>query len=90
MATSGVIRRFPSAAAGRDALLVDRGRLAVDPDALPDPVRERIRETFGADISAEEVVRRIIDSVRVRGDARTISRTSATRAGIAAMSTLLG
>jgi histidinol dehydrogenase len=69
MPASGVIRRFPSAAAGRDALLVNRGRLAVDPDALPGPVRARIRETFGEDLGAEEVVQRILDDVRARGDA---------------------
>jgi histidinol dehydrogenase len=68
MSASGVIRRFPSAAAGREALLVGRGRMAVDPDALPAPVRARIGETFGADLGAEEVVRRIIDDVRTRGD----------------------
>jgi histidinol dehydrogenase len=69
MGSSGVIRRFPSAVAGRDALLVNRGRLAVDPDALPAPVRARIRETFGADLGAEEVVRRVVEEVRARGDA---------------------
>jgi histidinol dehydrogenase len=65
---SGVIRRFPTAAAGRDALLVDRGRLAVEPDALPAPVRAGIRATFGEDLSAEDVVRRILDDVRTHGD----------------------
>ena len=69
MAASGVIRRFPSAAAGRDALLLNRGRLAVDPDALPSPVRARIRETFREDLGAEDVVRRILEDVRTRGDA---------------------
>src|ERR1051326_1366012 len=68
MAASGVIRRFPSAVAGRDALLVNRGRLAVDPDALPASVRASIRETFGEDLGAEEVVRRIVEDVRTRGD----------------------
>jgi len=65
---SGVIRRFPSAAAGRDALLVNRGLLAVDPEALPAPVRARIKETFGEEFGAEEVVRRIIEEVRTHGD----------------------
>jgi histidinol dehydrogenase len=69
MAASGVIRRFASAAAGREALLVNRGLLTVDPEALPGPVRARIRETFGEDIGAEEVVRRILEQVRTRGDA---------------------
>jgi histidinol dehydrogenase len=66
---SGVIRRFPTAAAGREALLVGRGTLAVDSAALPEPVRAGIRATFGEDLSAEEVVRRVITDVRVEGDA---------------------
>jgi len=65
----GVIRRFPSAAAGREALLVGRGRMAVDPSALPAAVRDGIRETFGEELGAEEVVCRVIDDVRTRGDA---------------------
>jgi histidinol dehydrogenase len=69
MMASGVIRRFPNAAAARDALLVGRGRMAVDPTALPSAVRHGIRETFGEDLGAEEVVRRIIDDVRSQGDA---------------------
>jgi histidinol dehydrogenase len=69
MAASGVIRRFSSAAAGRDALIVNRGRLSVDPEALPAPVRAGIQETFGEDLGAEEVVRRILEDVRARGDA---------------------
>jgi histidinol dehydrogenase len=69
MAASGVIRRFPNALAGREALLVNRGRLSVYPDALPAPVRAGIRETFGEDLGAEEVVRRILEDVRARGDA---------------------
>jgi histidinol dehydrogenase len=66
---SGVIRRFPTAAAGREALLVGRGTLAVDSAALPEPVRAGIRAAFGEDLSAEEVVRRVITDVRVEGDA---------------------
>ncbi|MBV9602164.1 MAG: histidinol dehydrogenase [Chloroflexi bacterium] len=69
MVASGVIRRFRSAAEARGALLGDRGRLAVDADALPAAVRDRIRETFQADLGAEEVVRRVLDDVRTRGDA---------------------
>jgi histidinol dehydrogenase len=68
MAASGVIRRFPTAAAGREALLVGRGRLAVDPGALPEAVRAGIKHTFGEDLGADEVVRRVIDDVRTRGD----------------------
>jgi histidinol dehydrogenase len=69
MLASGVIRRFATAAAAREALLTDRGRLAVDPDALPAAVRAGIRQTFGEDLGAEEVVRRILEDVRARGDA---------------------
>ena len=68
MIASGVIRRFPNAVAAREALLVDRGLLAIDPEALPAPVREGIRQTFGADLGAEEVVRRILEDVRAHGD----------------------
>ena len=68
MAAAGVIRRFRNAAEARDALLVDRGRLAVDPGALPAQVRAGIRETFGEDLGAEDVVRRILEDVRTRGD----------------------
>src|SRR4051794_41050958 len=63
MARSGVIRRFPTAAAAREALLVGRGRLAVDPGALPAAVRSTIQATFGADLGAEEVVRRVLEDV---------------------------
>src|SRR5437868_6488209 len=68
MAASGVIRRFPTAAAARDALLVGRGQLAVDPGALPAAIRAGIRETFGEELSAEEDVQRIIEDVRTLGD----------------------
>ncbi len=68
MAGSGVIRRFATAAAAREALLVGRGRLSVDPGALPDAVRATIQATFGADLGAEEVVRRIVEDVRSQGD----------------------
>jgi histidinol dehydrogenase len=64
-----LIRRFPTAAAAREALLVGRGRLAVDADALPAAVRASIQATFGADLDAEEVVRRVLAAVRERGDA---------------------
>src|SRR5712692_3345823 len=69
MPGSGVIRRFADAATGREALLVGRGLLALDPHALPASVRAGIRETFGEDLSAEAVVQRILDDVRSRGDA---------------------
>lgn len=69
MAAGGVIRRFPTAAAGRAALLVGRGQLAIDNEALPASVRAGIRETFGQDLSAAEVVQRVLHDVRTRGDA---------------------
>ena len=69
MPSSGVIRRFPDAASAREALLVGRGLMALDSDALPASVRAGIRETFGEDLGAEAVVQRIIEDVRARGDA---------------------
>ncbi len=36
---------------------------------LPEPVRASIRETFGADLTADEVVARIVEDVRREGDA---------------------
>jgi histidinol dehydrogenase len=77
MAGSGAIRRFASAAAAREALLVGRGRLTIDPDALPSGVRAGIRETFGEDLSAEQVVQRVLEDVRTRGDAALRHFTSA-------------
>ncbi len=69
MPGSGVIRRFPDAASAREALLVGRGLMGLDSDALPASVRAGIRETFGEDLGAEAVVQRIIEDVRARGDA---------------------
>jgi histidinol dehydrogenase len=69
MAASGVIRRFRTAAEAREALLVNRGQIAVDREALPAQVRAGIRATFGEDLGAEDVVRRILDDVRIRRDA---------------------
>jgi histidinol dehydrogenase len=66
---SGAVRRFANAEVARAALLVDRGRLAIDADALPAAVRAGIRETFGEDLNAEQVVRRVLDDVRTQGDA---------------------
>src|SRR5207237_6351362 len=65
---SGVIRRFPDALTAREALLVGRGRMAVDPEALPSAVRATIKAAFGQDLSAEGVVQRVIEDVRTRGD----------------------
>lgn len=67
MAASGVIRRFASASAARQVLLEGRG-LAATATTLPATVRAAIRATFGDDLSAEEVVRRVLDDVRDRGD----------------------
>jgi len=72
-----VIRRFADVSAAREALLVGRGRLAVDAEALPAPVRARIRVTFGEDLGAEEVVRRIVEDVRTRRDAALRQYTQA-------------
>src|SRR5689334_37880 len=69
MRVSTVIRRFGTVDEARAALLVDRGRLAVVPQALPAAVRDGIRATFGEDLGAEDVVRRVLDDVRTRGDA---------------------
>jgi histidinol dehydrogenase len=66
--STGVIRRFPTLEAARAALLADRG-LASTSAALPASVRAGIRATFGADLEPEEVVRRVVDDVRTRGDA---------------------
>ena len=37
--------------------------------ALPPAARERIREVFGAELSAQEVVERVLADVRAEGDA---------------------
>ena len=47
-------------------------RTPVEAAALPDPVREAIRRIFGADLSAGEVVARILQDVREQGDAAVI------------------
>ncbi|MDW8059189.1 MAG: histidinol dehydrogenase [Thermomicrobium sp.] len=54
-----------------DATLAERflTRARQLPTELPVPVRERIREVFGEDLSALEVVARILDAVRTQGDA---------------------
>ena len=68
MIATGVIRRFDSLPAARAALLENRGAVSTSSAALPEGIRAGIRATFGADLSAEEVVRRVVDDVRVRGD----------------------
>ena len=77
---SGVIRRFGSAAAGRAALLAGRGQmgqLSADPRALPEAVRAGIKATFGEELSAEEVVRRVVADVQSTGDAAVRRYTGA-------------
>lgn len=71
------IRRFRDAASGRAAILEHRGLEADGPASLPAAVRAGIRATFGQDLSAEEVVRRVIADVRRDGDAAVVSYTRA-------------
>lgn len=65
-AATPALRIVEGAEAARASVL--RREPLGDP-ALPPPVRASIRETFGADLSASEVVARIIASVRAEGDA---------------------
>ena len=65
-ATAPALRIVEGAEAARSSVL--RRDPLGDP-ALPPPVRASIRETFGADLSASEVVARIIARVREEGDA---------------------
>lgn len=51
--------------AGRRTILRRRSLGSIE---LPESVRQRTREVFGADLSVEETVRRIIADVRERGD----------------------
>ncbi|MYA19668.1 MAG: histidinol dehydrogenase [Chloroflexi bacterium] len=64
---SGFALRIVEGAAVARASVLRRDPLG-DP-VLPPPVRASIRETFGADLSASEVVARIIARVREEGDA---------------------
>lgn len=74
---TSAIRRFPSAAAGRDALLSGRGLSSASADALPDAVRATIRATFGEDLGAEAVVARVVEGVRGQGDSEVRRFTAA-------------
>lgn len=56
---------FEGAEAGRRVILRRRPLTAVD---LPEAVRRRTREVFGAELTVEETVRRVIADVRERGD----------------------
>ncbi len=61
-----VVRVYREAEAGRAAIL--QRRELRDADLSP-RMREGVRRVFGADLSADEVVRRILDDVRADGDA---------------------
>lgn len=61
---TGVIRLFEDLHAARAFL----GRPRQLPSELPDPVRERIRSVFSAELSPLQVVERIITAVREEGD----------------------
>jgi histidinol dehydrogenase len=60
-----LVRCFDNPLAARDALLAQR---QVEEVQLPDAVRARLREVFGAEVSAEEAVARIVAEVRSDGD----------------------
>ena len=62
----GSIRVYQGVAEARREVL---GRRVAEAFDLPEPVRARIRSVFGADLSAREVVARIVEDVRTSGDA---------------------
>src|SRR5215210_7811845 len=57
---------YEGLAAARAAILASR---QFGEAALPEPVRARIRSVFGVDLSAEQVVARVVADVRAEGDA---------------------
>ena len=61
-----MLRMIDDLAEARQTILHRRGPGQV---VLPDAVRQRIVEVFGEDLSAEQVVARIVDRVRREGDA---------------------
>lgn len=71
------IRRFRTAEEARAALLTGRGLVATDPSDLPAQVRAGIQATFGEDLGADEVVRRVVEDVRTQGDAAVYHYTRA-------------
>jgi histidinol dehydrogenase len=61
-----MVRIYRDAAAGRERIL---RRRRLDEAELSQRVREGIRRVFGADLTADQVVARILADVRERGDA---------------------
>jgi histidinol dehydrogenase len=59
-------RVYEGLQAARDAIIASRRFGEVD---LPEPVRARIRAVFGADLTAGQVVERVVADVRAEGDA---------------------
>ncbi len=62
---TGLIRMYRGLDEARREIL---GRRAAESFDLPEPVRNGIRSTFGADLSAREVVQQVIGDVRASGD----------------------
>lgn len=62
---TGVIRVYHGLDEARHEVL---GRRVAEAFDLPEVVRARIQSVFGADLSAREVVARIVDDVRASGD----------------------
>src|SRR6476646_2552761 len=69
-----MIRLYETVADARVEVLGKRSPASVD---LPPAVKDRIREVFGADLSAAEVVQRVLDDVREQGDAAVRRYTKA-------------
>jgi histidinol dehydrogenase len=72
--TTDLIRFVTDPAAARAALTRRRG--FEEPD-LPPRTKEGIRRVFGADLSAEQVVARILADVRIEGDEAVLRYTEA-------------
>ena len=60
-----MIKLYESVARARADVLGRRSAGSVD---LPPAVQDRIREVFGSDLSATEVVDRVVADVRAHGD----------------------
>ena len=72
------MRIIDGADEGRRTLLL---RQPLGETALPEPIRRKNAEIFGADLSVEQQVRRIIDDVRREGDA-AVARYSLAFTGV--------